>query len=485
MKKLLGWMLLLVLLLCAVLVVRGIQFGDDLPQAESVASIDWDEARALESISAALQIPTISRGKHIAVDTEAFAAFHAFLRQRYPLVFSQLEVDVLAGQSLLLHWPGSGKQLPVMFLAHQDVVPVLAGSENEWSHPPFAGVVADGYIWGRGALDDKGSLISLLEAAERLLAEGFVPERSIYFGFGHDEEDGGDGAKAMAKALADRGVRLDFLLDEGGFVTKGLVPGVDGRVALIGPAEKGYTSLKISAQGLGGHASMPPRHTALGLVARAINRLENNPFPADLSFTKDTIMGLGSAAPFVQRVVFANLWLFGPLAEKMLAAMPTTDAAIRTTTAATMMSAGEKDNVLPQSAEAVVNFRILPGDTVESVLQRVRDVIDDPLVSVSLYSDFSNNPSKVASLDSPGFSVLSQIIRQLRPYTLVAPRLVVGATDARHYEAISNASYRFLGLEVGPDELAGMHGTNERVSIESFIDSARMYYLLLRRSADL
>jgi carboxypeptidase PM20D1 len=223
----------------------------------------------------------------------------------------------------------------------------------------------------------------------------------------------------------------------------------------------------------------------LGLVARAINRLENNPFPADLSFTKDTIMGLGSAAPFVQRVVFANLWLFGPIAEKMLAAMPTTDAAIRTTTAATMMSAGEKDNVLPQSAEAVVNFRILPGDTVESVLQRVRDVIDDPLVSVSLYSDFSNNPSKVASLDSPGFSGLSQIIRQLRPDTLVAPRLVVGATDARHYEAISNASYRFLGLEVGPDELAGMHGTNERVSIESFIDSARMYYLLLRRSADL
>lgn len=485
MKKRLGWILLAVLLLCAVLVVRGMQFGDDLPAVESAASIDWDEARALESISAALRIPTISRAKQLPGDTEAFAAFHAFLIQRYPLVFSQLEVEVLAGQSLLLHWPGSGEQLPVMFLAHQDVVPVLAGSESEWRHPPFAGVIADGFIWGRGALDDKGSLIGLLEAAERLLAEGFVPERSIYFGFGHDEEVGGDGAKAMAKTLADRGVRLDFLLDEGGFVTKGLVPGVDARVALIGPAEKGYTSLKISAKGLGGHASMPPKHTALGLVARAIHRLEAKPFPADLSFTKDTIMGLGSAAPFVQRVVFANLWLFGPLAELMLSAMPTTDAAIRTTTAATMMSAGEKDNVLPQRAEAVVNFRILPGDTVESVLQRVRDVIDDPQVSVSLYSDFSNNPSKVAPLDSSGFTVLSQVIRQLQPNTLVAPRLVVGATDARHFEAISNASYRFLGLEVGPDELAGMHGTNERVSVESFIDSMRMYYLLMRRSADL
>ena len=485
MKKFLGAVLLLVLLLCTVLIIRGLQFGVEPVKVETAAVLEWDEPRALESISAALRIATVSHGKHVPVDVEAFAKFHAFLAERYPLVFTQLEVEVLAGQSLLIHWRGSSEQLPVMFLAHQDVVPVTAGTEGEWIHPPFAGVVTDGFIWGRGALDDKGSLISLLEAAERLLAEGFVPARSIYFGFGHDEEVGGEGATAMATALANRGVRLGFLLDEGGFVTNGLIPGVNGRVALIGPAEKGYTSFKISAQGLGGHASMPPRHTALGLVARAINRLENQPFPADLSFTKDTIMGLGTAAPFVQRVVFANLWLFGPLAEAVLAAMPTTDAGIRTTTAATMMSAGVKDNVLPQSAEAVVNFRILPGDTVDSVMQRVNEVIDDPQIQVSLYSDFSNNPSKVAPVDSAGFRVLSETIRQLQPDTVVTPRIVVGATDARHFEAISDASYRFLGLEVGPEELAGMHGTNERVSTASFINSARMYYLLIKRSADL
>ncbi|MBB5189136.1 MULTISPECIES: M20 family peptidase [Zhongshania] len=485
MKKLLGLTLLALLLLSAVVLWRGLQFGLEPEPLETATSLEWDEHRALASISAAIQIPTVSRGADIPVDTEAFADFHAFLTQRYPLVFSQLEVEVLAGQSLLLHWQGSGEQLPVMFLAHQDVVPVTVGSESEWTHPPFAGVVADGFIWGRGALDDKGSLISLLEAAERLLAEGFVPERSIYFGFGHDEEVGGQGAKAMAKVLADRRVRLGFLLDEGGFVTKGLIPGVDGRVALIGPAEKGYTSLKISAQGLGGHASMPPRHTALGLVARAINRLENHPFPADLSFTRDTLMALGSAAPFVQRVVFANLWLFGPLAEAMLSAMPATSAGIRTSTAATMMTAGVKDNVLPQRAEAVVNFRILPGDTVDSVIHYVTTVIDDPEVTVSLYSDFSNNPSAVAPLDAPGFKLLSRLIREVRPDTLVAPRIVVGATDARHFEAISDASYRFLGLEVGPEELAGMHGTDERVSTASFIDSARLYYLLIRRSAEL
>jgi len=485
MKKLLAGALVALILLCAVVLLRGWQFGADSPPLETSASLNWDEARAIASLSAAIQIPTVSRGGDQPPDAAAFAAFHAFLKERYPRVFSQLEVEVVAGQSLLLHWPASGEQTPIMFLAHQDVVPVSGGSEEEWTHPPFAGVVADGFIWGRGALDDKGSLISLLEAAERLLAEGFVPERAIYFGFGHDEEVGGEGAKAMAAILAERDVRLGFLLDEGGFVTKGLIPGVDGRVALIGPAEKGYTSLKITARGVGGHASMPPRHTALGLVARAINRLENNPFPADLSFTRDTIMALGTKAPFVQRLVFANLWLFGPLAEATLAEMPTTAAGMRTTTAATMMTAGVKDNVLPHSAEAVVNFRILPGDTVESVIQYVTEVIDDPQIEVSLYSDFSNNPSKLAPLNSSGFKVLSQLIRQVRPDTTVAPRLVVGATDARHFEEISDASYRFLGLEVGPDELAGMHGTDERVSTASFIDSARLYYLLIKHSVDL
>ncbi|MEX1665276.1 M20 family peptidase [Zhongshania arctica] len=482
MKKLLA---IAFLALIAFVLIRGLMFGVDAVEVQGIEPIAWEEGRPLESLIAAIQIPTISEGDGRPVNAKAFADFRQYLALRYPRVFNELEVEILAEHSLLLRWDGSGSQSPVMFLAHQDVVPVIPGSESSWRYPPFAGVVSEGFIWGRGALDDKGSLISILESAERLLSEGFVPERTIYFAFGHDEEIGGEGAKAIAKALALRNVRLGFLLDEGGFVTKDLIPGIKGRVALIGPAEKGYVSLNISAKGDGGHASMPPSHTALGLVARAITRLENNPFPADLSFTRDTLEALGSKAPFIQRLVFANLWLLGPLAESMMSDIPGANAGIRTTTAATMMSASVKDNVLPLSANAVVNFRILPGDTVESVIAYVNRVIDDPEVVVSPYSDFANNPSKVAPVGSGGYQVLSEIIRQVRPDTAVAPRLVVGATDARHFEAIADASYRFLGLEVGPEELAGMHGTNERVSVESFMDSVRIYYRLMQRSAEL
>lgn len=482
MKKLLGTALFS---LIAIVLIRGVMFGVNPPVVKNIESIVWDASRAVENLAGAIRIPTISEGEGHAINEQAFVHFHQYLASRYPRVFNELEIETLAGHSLLMRWQGTENQSPILFLAHQDVVPVIPGSEATWSHPPFGGVVADGFIWGRGALDDKGSLIGLLESAERLLSEGFVPERTIYLAFGHDEEVGGEGAKAMAQLLAERNVHLGFLLDEGGFVTKGLIPGIDGRIAIIGPAEKGYVSLEIRAEGGGGHASMPPHHTALGLVAKAITRLEENPFPADLSFTRDTLEALGSKAPFIQRVVFANLWLFSPLAEYMMSEIPAANAGIRTTTAATMMSASVKDNVLPLSATAVVNFRVLPGDTVESVIAYVNKVIDDPQIDVSLYSDFANNPSKVASLESGGYKVLSETIRQIRPDTAVAPRLVVGATDARHFEEVAEASYRFLGLEVGPEELAGMHGTNERVSVESFMDSVRIYYRLMQRSGEL
>jgi carboxypeptidase PM20D1 len=482
MKKLLGMALLS---LVALVLIRGAMFGVNPAAVENIEPIAWDANKAVEKLAGAIRIPTISKGEGHAINEQAFVDFHLYLASRYPRVFNELEIETLAGHSLLMRWQGAGSQSPVLFLAHQDVVPVTPGSEVTWRHPPFGGVVADGFIWGRGALDDKGSLIGLLEAAERLLSEGFVPERTMYLAFGHDEEVGGEGARAMAQLLAERNVRLGFLLDEGGFITKDLMPGIDGPVAIIGPAEKGYVSLKIHARGDGGHASMPPHHTSLGLVAKAITRLEESPFPVDLSFTRDTLEALGSKTSFIQRVIFGNLWLFSPVAEYMMSGNPVANAGIRTTTAATMMSAGMKDNVLPLSATAVINFRILPGDTVESVIAYVNKVIDDPKIDVSLYSGFANNPSKVASLESGGYKVLSETIRQIRPDTAVAPRLVVGATDARHFEDIADGSYRFLGLEVGPEELEGMHGTDERVSVESFIDSVRIYYRLMQRSGEL
>jgi len=487
MKRIFGMLLGAVLLLTAVLVIRTLQFAPPQFEAsETLADVDWSEAELAAGLAGALRFPTISNIDADAVDQQAFEDFQAYLKQRFPRVFAQIPHQRLPGGTLLFRWSGNSEALkPIMLIAHQDVVPVIPGTEDQWSYPPFAGTIADGYIWGRGAIDDKASVIGILEATERLLEEGFVPPRTVYLGFGHDEEVGGKGAQAMAALLAERGESLAFLLDEGGVIAKDMLPGVAERVALIGPAEKGYVSLKLSADGGGGHSSMPPQQSAAGVVAAAVARLEANPLPADMQYTVDFIRYLGDSVPFYQRLLFANNWLFEPLLEKVLSSQAPINAGMRTTTAVTMLQGSVRDNVLPIIAYAVVNFRILPGDTIEGVQQKVAEIIDDPRIRIETYGGFGNNPSAVASPDSAGFNVLADLVRQVSPGTLVAPRLVVAATDARHFEEVSENSYRFIGVEVGPKEMKGIHGTDERVSIASYVEAVRIYYHLLRRSAEL
>ncbi len=488
MKRLLTGSLLVLVLLAAAVVWRTLQFAPpELAQGQFEAASDWDEQSLAQGLARSLQFPTISSADIEQFDYQPFYDMQGFLRERFPLTFSRIPHEKIGAATLLFRWSGEDSALqPIILLAHQDVVPVIPGTEAEWSYPPFSGTVADGYIWGRGAVDDKASVIGILEAVERLLEEGFVPPRTIYLAFGHDEEvSGAHGAGAVAKLLEQRGVELDFLLDEGGAIAKGMVPGVEERVALIGPGEKGYLSLKLAARGLGGHSSMPPPQTAAGAIARAVHRLEQHPFPVDLSYTVDFMRYLGDAQPFGQRMLFANAWLFSPILESVLAANPSTNAGIRTTTAVTMLQGSVQDNVLPIKASAVVNFRILPGETVESVIDTVKQVIDDPNISVSTYGDFGSNPSPVADTSSPGFKVLSEVVQQVSPGTLVAPRLVVAATDARHFNKIAKNSFRFVGVELGERELAGIHGTDERVSVASYAEAVKIYYGLLKRSAEL
>lgn len=487
MKRIASALIAAVLVLLMVLVVRTLQFkppqADDL---EPLVAVEWSAAELAEGLAGALRFPTISHLDPEAVDQQAFVDFQLYLQDRFPRVFAQIPYEVLPGGTLMFRWAGQSESAkPVMLIAHQDVVPVIPGTEEEWSYPPFAGTIADGYIWGRGAIDDKASVIGILEAAERLLAEGFVPPRTIYLGFGHDEEVGGKGAQAMAAILAARGETLAFLLDEGGVIAKDMLPGVEPRVALIGPGEKGYVSLKLSARGSGGHSSMPPKQSAAGVVAAAVARLEAAPLPADLQYTVDFIRYLGDSMPLYQRVLFANSWLFGPLLERMLGDDPAINAGIRTTTAVTMLQGSVRDNVLPIDAYAVVNFRILPGDTIESVKQWVSEVVDDPRIHISPYGGFGSNPSAVAAPDSAGFKVLAELVQQVSPGTLVAPRLVIAATDARHFEEVVENSYRFNGIEVGPKEMQGIHGTDERVSVASYVEAVRIYYHLLKRSDEL
>jgi carboxypeptidase PM20D1 len=342
-----------------------------------------------------------------------------------------------------------------------DVVPVEAATEAQWAYPPFEGVIADGHIWGRGAMDDKSSVLGILEAAEILLAEGFQPRRTVYLAFGHDEEIGGKAG------IAD-----------------GVVPGVSSPVALVGIAEKGFLSLSLTVEAGTGHSSTPPPHTAIGILSMAVNKLEENQLPGDVDGIPGQMFAyVGPEMTWGMKTVFANLWLFRPLVERQLSASPGTNASIRTTTAVTMIEGGIKDNVLPSRASAIVNFRILPGDSIEKVMAHARSVINDPRVKIEKYRDDFNEPSNVSNIDSEEFRVIHKTVRQIFPNAVVAPALVVGATDARHYGRLTGSVYRFLPFRFNGEDISRLHGTNERLSVENYLQGVRFYHQLINNSA--
>jgi carboxypeptidase PM20D1 len=365
-------------------------------------------------------------------------------------------------------------------MAHQDVVPIEPGTEENWSHRPFGGEVAGGYIWGRGAMDDKGSLVAILEAVETLLARGFRPKRTVYLVFGHDEEVGGEaGAAAVAEVLKGRGVEPFFVLDEGGAIADGFLPGLDRPIATVGVAEKGSASVEIAVEVEGGHSSVPPRQTAIGILSRAIVRLEENPLPGGIRGPfRDMLLTVGREMPFSRRLVLANLWLFGPLAEHQLSRVPAADSMMRTSTAVTIVEGGVKANVLPSKATAVVNFRIAPGDTVESVLDHVRRVVADPRVKV-VEARETREASPVSPTDSDGYRLIERTIRRIVPEAIVAPYLLPGGTDSRHFTELTPDVYRFGAMQVTGDDLRRAHGTNERLAVDVLARMVAFYLQLL------
>lgn len=487
-KKTLLVLLAFVLALAVVLVVNAMRLPSVQEGPETAVAILVDEQAAVARFAGAIRIPTISHERVEDTDTAAFRALHDYFERSYPLVHERLRRELVSDLSLLYTWEGSEAGLrPMVLMGHQDVVPIVPGTEDDWTHPPFSGEVADGAVWGRGTLDDKISVVSILEAVEALLADDFQPRRTVYLAFGHDEERGGTrGAKAVAELLASRGAEpYALVLDEGGAVARGMIPGLDGTVALVGIAEKGYVNLELRVDGAGGHSSAPPGQTNIGVLAEAIAELEEHPFPARLQgATRSMIDHVAPEMSLGPRVVLANLWLFEPLVTRMLAASPESAPMVRTTTAATIVEGGVKANVLPITARAVVNFRILPGETTETVMERVRDVIDDDRVRVSVYGDEAVDPSAVSDPDGPEFRLLSRTLRQVMAGegVVVTPYLVTGGTDAKHYSGRSNAVFRFLPVVIEGDALTRIHGTNEHLPLEALAPSIRFFQQLIRNS---
>jgi carboxypeptidase PM20D1 len=414
-------------------------------------------------------------------ESRAFDEFHTFLAATYPRTWQELAVETVEGHSLLLTWTGSNSDAgAIVLMAHQDVVPVEPETRAAWSKPPFAGERTATHLVGRGALDDKGSLIGILEAVEGLLIDGFRPARTVHLAFTHDEETTrGVGSAAMAKVLEERRVRALFVLDEGGFVTEGLVPMTRRPVALLGIAEKGYVDLELSATGTPGHSSQPPRHTAVGLVARAIARLEDAPMPARLELVRALLGASSKAASPAGRTALRILPRLGPVSRGVLSRRQTTNASIRTTTAATIVEGGVKANVLPSTARAIVNFRLIPGDTVEAVLKHVRRVVGR---DVDLRVVRAVEASPVSDPESEGYRLVAGTVVETFPDAVVAPWVVIGATDGRYFAGVSDTVLRFTPFRANPDEVNGFHGVDERIRLEDADDVVRFYRRLIEQA---
>ena len=439
---------------------------------------------APERLAEALRFPTVSRGDDQPRDSAAFAGLRAHLAASFPLSHAAMTREIVGQDAILFTWAGSDGSLPpVILMGHMDVVPVEPGTESKWKYPPFSGTIAEGAVWGRGAMDDKSTVLGIMEAAEGLLARGFKPRRTVLLAFGADEEVGGrKGAVVIANLLKSRGVKPALVVDEGGMVVTGGFPGLTRPVAVVGIAEKGYLTLELAARGQGGHSSVPPAQTTAGILARAITRLEDNPFPAEIrGATANLFDAVGRESPFAMRALFANRWLLDPVLKWKLASIPRSNATIRTTTAVTMLEGSPKDNVLPSVAKARVNFRLLPGDTPEMVIDRVRRTIDDDRIGINRIG-FVSVPSLESSITDSAWFILDRSIRQGYPEAIVAPYLVVGATDARHFRELTQNVYRFAAMRADTSDAARIHGTNERVSVDGYLEGIRFLAILITNS---
>ena len=482
-KKILLILLLVAVCLAGYVLFRTYSFESRQLQVDPVPPEDI-RSGSLERFSQALQIKTVSPENKADFDSLQFSSFNRFLAESYPMTDSLLEHRTFNEFSHLFTWKGTDPGLkPAVLMAHLDVVPVIEGNRKYWKADPFGGEVLRDTIWGRGSIDDKVSAIGLMEAVETLLEDGFQPRRTFYIALGHDEEIGGPlGARTIAEHLESLGVEAAFVIDEGGYISRDMIPGMESDVALIGIAEKGFVSLYLSLEMEGGHSSMPEKETAIDVMAAAISRLKKNPFPAKISPGLQAFMNyLGPEMPFMNKMAFANPWLFKGMIMDTYEGTSTGNAMVRTTTSPTIFNSGVKDNIIPLSAQATVNFRILSESSVEEVIDHVREVIADDRIKIEK-GETVVDPSQVSDVNTVSFADLHLSIAQIFPGAKVAPYLVVGATDSRHFSSVSDQIFRFSPVRISPRNVKSFHGLNERMAVEDFYTAVRFYMQLMRNT---
>ncbi|QUH30475.1 M20/M25/M40 family metallo-hydrolase [Vallitalea guaymasensis] len=477
--------LAIIILLLIIITVRTIRFKNvDIHVSEQDSNVKYDRMACANKLAKSVQIKTISNSDYSITDWEQFKRYHSLIEEMFPLVHKNIDRKIINEYSLLYHWNGKNKnnKKPIIITAHMDVVPIEEGTEKDWKQEPFSGAIVDDIIWGRGTIDTKVHMIAVLEAAELLLKEGFVPDRDVYFGFGHDEEVGGkQGAVKIVEYLKGQGIEFDYVLDEGGCVTEGAIKEIAKPIALIGIGEKGYCNIKIEIEGNGGHASMPPKHTSLGLIGQVINNLETK--QCKLKLTKpveEFLLKIGPEMKLLNRIILSNLWLFRPLFVRVFSKMQSGNALLRTTTAVTMAEGSMEPNVLPQKASVTCNFRVLPGETGEDLVNHIEQVNKD--IPIKIQPLRMEDPSMISSSKTEGFKKIENITNRVYKDVIVAPYIVLAGTDARKYEPVCNNIYRFSPYKLHNDELGKIHGTNENLSVDNVNKCLEFFYYLLKES---
>lgn len=416
----------------------------------------------------------------VAGNWEEFIKLERFLEEAFPLTHSRLRVSKINEHALLYEWD-VGSQETVLFLAHTDVVPA---SEEGWAHHPFSGDVADGFVWGRGTLDDKSSVMGLLEAVERLLSENFNPSHNFMLAFGFDEETKGYmGAKKIAQHLQERKIKIKAILDEGSAIVKGVIPKIDRPIALVGIAEKGYASFDLVAKGKGGHSSTPTRNSPVERMAVAVQRISRYKSKTVLTrSTEEFLKTISRLWGFPLNVLLRNPKLTLPLFEPIFSKIPSLNAMLRTTMCVTMLNAGVADNVVPEKVVATVNCRIIPGETSEQVFERLKEIVKDLGIEVVKNENWQvSDPVPDTNLNDEFYKILCETIRSNFPDVVVSPYLTIGATDSRHYRGLCQNIYRFSPLIMDKELLETVHGKNERISIESYKKMCEFYRVLMTK----
>ncbi|MGG3467548.1 M20 family peptidase [Neobacillus pocheonensis] len=446
------------------------------------SNVTLNQAEAVQHLSKAITFKTVSYQDRSKFDLKEFDKFITFLQESFPEIHQKLSFEKVNGYALVYKWKGAdSSKKPVGLTSHYDVVPVLKGTEANWEQDPFSGAVVDGRIWGRGTLDDKIGVIGILQAVDYLLKEGYTPERDMYFMFGFDEEIGGEeGASQIVEALKDRGVTFEYVLDEGGAIVENMVPGVEQPVGVVGISEKGSATAELSIEGSGGHSSQPKDHTNIGRISSAIAKLEDTQFKGDLRGPgEDMFEFVAPEMSFGMKYVFANKAIFEPVIEKILLGQPASAALIRTTIAPTIFQAGEQYNALPEKASAIINLRLMPGDSLEDVKRFIEDTIEDKDIKVSVTG---SEASKVSSINSWQFKSIQQAARNVYHDAVVAPYLMFAGSDARQYDPISKNTYRFLPVQITSEDLNRIHGTNEHVSVENYLNAIKFYVEVIKEA---